>query len=86
MIQDLADFRLINGAFPHIGKKLAFLWGHPEFHHLIDELQQDRREGERAGFPANVLMALFTLELEHDKAFPDLARPETDIWNPGKAR
>lgn len=80
------DFKTINEAFPHIGKKLTVFWGEPEFNTLLDELQQNSRGDSRAGFPPAVLLALDSLASAHDSAFPKLARKEKDFWNLSKAR
>lgn len=86
MIEDNYNFKVISVAFPHIGKKLALFWGEPEFNTLMASLQQDDRSGNRAGFPADVLMALHSLAAAHDAEFPALARVELDFWNQSKAR
>ncbi len=86
MIRDNPDFKLINNTFPHVGKKLEFMWGYPEFNQLIHDLQHDNREGKRTGFPMDLLMALFNLALAHDKQYPNLVRGESDVWTPSKAR
>lgn len=85
MLQSV-NFKTIAAAFPHLGEKLAFFWGEPEFGVLMDELQQNWRHEHRAGFPANVLMALEGLACAHDAAYPKLARKEKDLWNLSKAR
>ena len=86
MIRDNADFKVINAVFPRIAEKLEFLWGDAGFNRLMDDLQQGNRDGHRAGFPPDVLMALFGLASAHDSAFPKLARKEKDLWNLSKAR
>lgn len=72
-IQDHSDFHLIDRRFAHVAEKLAFLWGSPEFHGFAQQLEQDTRQGARAGFPADVLFALARLSQAHDEAFPELA-------------
>lgn len=86
MIQEMNDFKVINAAFPHIGKKLEFFWGEPEFNTLVDELQQNKRGDHRAGLPADILLALYSLASAHDSAYPKLARKDPDFWNLSKAR
>lgn len=86
MIRDNTDFKVIQAAFPRIAEKLEFLWGDKGFNRLIDELQQGSREGHRAGFPPDVLMAIFGLAAAYDSAFPQFARGEKDLWNLSKAR
>ncbi len=85
-IRDNTDFQLIDAAFPHIGKKLALLWGHPEFHGFVQGLEQGTRQGARAGFPADMLFALARLALAHDAAFPDKAPPGQSIWGQSNFR
>ena len=85
-MQQSDDFKTVATAFPRLGEKLAFFWGEPEFGALMDELQQNWRNEHRAGFHANVLMALEGLASAHDVAYPKLARKEKDLWNLSKAR
>ena len=85
-IEDTLDFKTISAAFPHVGAKLAFFWGAPEFHAFIDGLQQNRDSDHRAGFPANVLLAIYRLALAHESAHPKLARRDMDPWNLSNAR
>lgn len=79
MIDDNDNFKLINAAFPHIGKKLQLFWGHPEFVALMDELQQNKRGAKRQGFPMDIARALNDLDSDHSLAFPKLTR-KSDIW------
>ncbi len=85
-IRDHIDFQLIDAAFPHIGKKLQLLWGNPEFHDFVQRLEQDTRQGARAGFPADTLFALARLVLAHDAAFPDQAPSGSSIWGQSNYR
>lgn len=85
-IKDNADFKVVQAAFPRVAEKLEFMWGDKGFNQVMDELQQGDREGHRAGFPPDVLMALFGLASAHDSAFPKFARKEKDPWNLSKAR
>jgi hypothetical protein len=80
MLENNTSFQVINSAFPHIGKKLDFLWGHKEFHTLMEDLQQEKRGVQRQGFPPTVLTALFSLASDHDREFPNLVVKVTDIW------
>ena len=79
MIDDSDNFKLINAAFPQIGKKLQLFWGHPEFVALMDDLQHHKRGENRQGFPMDIARALNELDSEHCLAFPKLAR-KSDIW------
>jgi hypothetical protein len=83
MIEKIGDYKLVNSAFPSIGKKLKLFWGHPEFNELMDELLVYKRGVPREGFPAEVLFALSTLESLHKGAFPKLVRKDSTIWNTG---
>ncbi len=85
-IQDHSDFHLIDRAFAHVAQKLAFLWGSPEFHGFVEQLEQDTRQGARAGFPADVLFALARLSLAHDEAFPELAKAKPTVWSQSNFR
>lgn len=85
-IRENIDFQLIDGGFPHVGKKLVLLWGHPEFHVFVQRLEQDTRQGARAGFPAEILFALARLVLAHDASFPDQAPSGQSIWSESNFR
>jgi hypothetical protein len=80
VIDNNSNFITINASFPHIGKKLKVFWGCPEFNALVEELQNDTRGGNRAGFPGSVLNALFMLAMEHELAFPQLVKKQNDQW------
>ena len=80
MLEDLPDFQLVSAQFPHVGRRLAFLWGHPEFVTYTDDLLTDKHGKERQGFPPKVLNALFMLAQEHEKTFPHLKPRRGDFW------
>ena len=80
MLIDNPHFIFVNQAFPHIGTKLQFFWGHAEFAVYMDSLLQDTRNGSRKGFPFDVLMALNSLAEAHDREFPHLAA-KTETWS-----
>lgn len=69
------DFMLINSTFPHIGKKIELLWGHPELSKMLYDLLNDTREGTRQGFPPNVAGAMFRIAELHS---PSIG---TDLWH-----
>ena len=85
-IQDNSDYQLIQAAFPHIGKKLELLWGYPEFRTFVEQLQQDTRQGSRAGFPAAILFALLNLVQVHEEAFPAAAPSKSSFWSQSNFR
>jgi hypothetical protein len=74
------DFVTINKVFPHLGKKIAFLWGSPEFYPFMHALQYDESRTDRHGFPPEVLMAAHQLTQTHSKLHPQLIPRQTDIW------
>lgn len=82
MIQDSCYFKTVDKYFPHLGKKIAFFWGHPEFVTLMHELQHDFSGKMRAGFPSEVLLALSELETDHNMIYPHLARLDKTFWTP----
>ena len=82
MIEDSCFYQTINDSFPHIGKKIKLFWGNPEFVTLMHELQHDSSGKMRAGFPAEVLLALSELETDHNMIFPHLARKDKTHWVP----
>lgn len=81
MIDDNVDFMVVNSAFPHIGKKLKFLWGNFEFNTYIGELIYDTRGGTRAGFSKDVIKSLFSLSLAHELEYPQFIPKQTNVWN-----
>ena len=80
VIETSRHFQRVNDAFPQVGKKLKLFWGHHEFAHYMDGLQQEKEGKVRAGFPENVLTALFYLNEEHEAAFPELMAKPADRW------
>lgn len=80
-LQDSPEFSLINLTFPAIGKKMDLFWGHPEFVELTYELQDNSGNKPRQGFPVDVLLAIHSLEVEHDRLFPHLKRKSSSVWH-----
>ncbi|MGI9133857.1 MAG: hypothetical protein ACR2I0_07940 [Rhodoferax sp.] len=81
MVEDSEYFRTIDAKYPNIGRKIKVFWGHPEFVKLMRELQTDSSDRPRAGFPADVLLALHELAVDHDTIYPHLAFKDKSIWN-----
>jgi len=52
---------LVNTRFPHIGEKLRYLYGYPEYYSYIDKLFTDTRGDTRQGFPKEITNALLKL-------------------------
>lgn len=80
MLENNPDYRAINEAFPHIGRKLKLHWGQPDFIHYVEELLHDTRNGQRRGFPFEVVVALTSIAEEHHALFSHLD-PRSDIWS-----
>jgi hypothetical protein len=80
VIDNNENFKAINKAFPHIGQRLRFLWGYPEFSTFMDDLLQEKKGVQRQGFPGDILMALISLGQDHDTEFPGKAAKKKDIW------
>lgn len=76
-----AHFQVINQRFAHIGKKLAGFWGKPEFSAYVNGLMNDTRDGERKGFPPDIMIALWHIIDEHDQKHPACRLKTTDIWS-----
>lgn len=81
MIEGNENFKLINEAFPHIGEKLKFSWGQDKFKTYIDALKSETGRNAGAGFPREILTALFYLSLDHDKEHRNLTLKQTDLWS-----
>ena len=81
MIEQNPFFRQVNAAFPHIGKNIRLLWGHPEFAMYMDKLMADTRNGSRKGFPDDVHDAMLRLLQQHDRDFPRKTEPPKDMWS-----
>lgn len=83
MIENNPYFRQVNAAFPHIGKNVRLLWGHPEFALYMAKLMADTREGTRRGFPDDVQDSMMRLLEQHDRDFPRRAPPPNpqDPWS-----
>ena len=79
MIRKNKDFQLVNKQFPHIGTKIFFLWSTDAFNSYLNDILTDTRDGERQGFPVEVVMALFRLQQEHDGLFPRTAIKATEV-------
>jgi hypothetical protein len=80
MIEDSKYFKVVDAAYPGISKKIKVFWGYPEFVELMFDLQNDFSLRPRVGFPADVLMALHELGVDHDAIYPHLVRVETNVW------
>ena len=81
MIEQNIHFKVVNSAFPHIGKNIRLLWGHPEFALYMGKLMADTREGHRQGFPDEVHDSLMRLIAQHDSEHPPRPEPPPrDVW------
>ena len=70
MIEQDLHFKIVNKAFPHIGKNIRLLWGHPELVTYVEKLMADTRNGQRRGFPDDVHDSILRLVERHDREFP----------------
>jgi hypothetical protein len=68
------DFQRINKKFPHIGTKIFYLWTTDGLSPYLNDVLTNRRGGERQGFPADIAMAIFRLQQEHDSLYPTVTR------------
>lgn len=73
------NFKLVNSAHRHIGKRLEVYWGSQEFVSYVRNLLYDTRGDSRKGFPMAVLVALQKLSDEHEQAFPHIV-PKDNLW------
>jgi len=78
---DNANFQLISQRFPHIGEKLLLSWGTSEFPKFVNALINDTRDGERKGFPPEIMLALWHIQEEHDVLYPASRVRIVDIWS-----
>jgi hypothetical protein len=82
MLRENRNFKVVNDAFPHIGKRIQLFWGEPEFKAYMEDLQTMTRGGHREGFPKEVAQALFALALKHGMEHPKMMRSKEDLWDP----
>lgn len=72
----------IDELFPHIAKKILFLWGSPECVQYLDELIHFRPTSDRPtrqGFPLQAILELDIILKAHHKEFPQYKQAD-DIW------
>jgi hypothetical protein len=81
VIENSPCYQTIEFGFPNIARKIKVFWGNPEFTKLLQDLQTDSSDKPRAGFPADVLLALSELQSIHDSMFPQHAPKDRSIWN-----
>ncbi len=80
MLENNPHYSAINEAFPHIGSKMRSYWGHQDFVRYMAELLHDTRNGQRKGFPFDVVVALTSIAEDHCSHFPELDPPD-DVWS-----
>ena len=88
MIQD-AGLELVASRFPHLGKGLRLLWGHPEVVTYVDKLFLDTRGATRRGFPPDVMQALVEIRALHQtiaRGESVAAQAATTPWGHGGRR
>jgi hypothetical protein len=74
------NFKVVLSAYPGIAEKIKLFWGYPEFTTLMDDLMNNTRDHQRAGFPMDVYSAFWELKERHDQAFPELAKNQDIGW------
>lgn len=79
MLSKNPHYNAVNSAFPHIGVKLQSYWGHKEFVQYMHGLLHDTRDGQRKGFPFEILMSLHSLSDLHKKLYPEHEQQD-EIW------
>jgi hypothetical protein len=80
MAEETHYFQDIATAYPALGKKIEFFWGHQELIDLLFDLQNDTRNHTRQGFPLEVLIALHELEIKHKELYPQLDYSGGSKW------
>ncbi len=73
MLEDLAEYRTVNDAFGHIGRRIKRHWGREEFIDYMNELLNDSRNGTRKGFSTDVLQSLQSIAQAHRAKYPRLS-------------
>jgi hypothetical protein len=69
----------LSGRFPHIVKRLAAIWQHPDkARTYLKNLMMAERDG-RQGFPPDVYQEIFILSNFYDQLHPPL-KTSGDIW------
>lgn len=79
------EYQLLQDKFPHIAKALLLMRGYPESALYITRLLEDSRGGARAGFPADVLSALLSIQDAHERLVKHDAE-ERNPWGKGRAQ
>jgi len=69
---------LTHSRFNHIYKVLELFWGSKDFAEYLKTLVLTERSG-REGFPPEIIKELFTLQLAHDKQFPEFVL--VTVWD-----
>ncbi len=73
-------FPIIDGRFPHIGRRLIQTWGSYAFYIYAGTLFTDTRGGTRRGFPPEILTAITRIVRVHEERYPRLDPRRVDIW------
>jgi len=61
---------LLDQNFKHLAQKIELHWGYDEFYPFMEKLMLDTRDGQRAGFPLDVLQEITVLHEIHTKLYP----------------
>ena len=65
------QIQLIEKKFPHIGRRLFSTWGTQDFARYIRILTAQKQGVKRQGFPADIMLVLFSLKNQHDSRHPE---------------
>jgi len=60
--------------FKHLVQKIELHWGYDEFYPFIEKLMLDTRDGQRAGFPLEVIQEIADLHRLHERLHPPKKR------------
>lgn len=78
------DYEVIKNRFPHIAQRMDGLWGKQELHTYLNQLITSNKKTNRAGFPIEIMQALYHVMNLHDDFFPQMEKRFTsnsDIWD-----
>lgn len=74
------EYSLILDKMPHVAEKIKLFWGTQYFVEYVNILITDTRDGERQGFPKEILKAIYSLSEKHNELYPP-TKPKDNLWN-----
>ena len=63
--------KIIKPQYPHIAEKIHLFWSTRDFNFIMNTLLNDSRDGERQGFPMEIISAIFAIIKKHDEMYPE---------------